>query len=73
MAIEGSIIINISKLLEYINDLTKHSSECEGFITLSGESRDGLASILENRCSSCQKVIVFETSTKVKGPKGYSR
>jgi len=73
VAIEGSRIINISKLQEYINDLTKHSSECEGFIILSGESRDGLASILESRCSSCQKVIAFETSTKVKGPKGYSR
>ncbi len=71
VAIEGSRII--SKLQEYIYDLTKHSSECEGFIILSGESRDGLASILESRCSSSEKVIAFETSTKVKGPKGYSR
>ena len=73
VAIEGSRIINISKLQEYIYDLTKHSSECEGFIILSGESRDGLASIPESRCLSCQKVIAFETSTKVKGTKGYSR
>ena len=71
--IEGSRIININKLQQYTDDLTAHSASCEGAITLVGERKDGLASILTVHCSSCQHPIKFETSKKVKGPRGYSR
>ena len=73
VSIEGSRIININKLQEYLDDLHKHSSECGGSIILSGESRDGIASILASNCSSCQQTITLETSKKVKGPRGYRR
>ena len=73
VSIEGSRIINIEKLQDYIDDLNKHSSECGGSIILSGERRDGLASILAGSCSACEKTIKLETSNKVKGPRGYCR
>lgn len=71
--IHGSRIINISLLGEYINVITKHAAECGGEITLVGEKRDGLASILNTKCSRCDHCIPFATSTKVKGPKGVKR
>ena len=37
------------------------------------ESRDGLTSVLTCRCTDCMDSIIFETSTKVKGPRGYSQ
>ena len=39
-------------------------------MTLVGEKRDGLASILNTKCSKCDHCIPFATSSKVKGPKG---
>ena len=71
--LEGSRVINLEKLQQYTDDLIAHSALCEGSITLSGETRDGLASILSGHCSSCQHTITFQTSKKVKGPKGYRR
>lgn len=71
--IHGSRIINIDKLGEYVNAITKHSATCGGEITLTGEKRDGLASILGSKCTKCDYNIPFATSKKVKGPKGVSR
>ena len=71
--IEGSRIINIDKLKQYMNDLTIHAAQCGGAFTLAGETREGLASILAGRCSVCNHTISLETSPKVKGPKQYRR
>ncbi len=71
--IEGSRIINIQKLQQYISQLTVHTTECEGSVVLAGEVRNGLASILTSRCSTCGHTITLETAQKVKGPKGYRR
>ena len=71
--VEGSRIINIHKLSEYLNELTVHAAKCDGAFTLDGETRDGLASILPGRCSVCRYAIQLETSPKVKGPKQYRR
>ena len=71
--LEKSRVINLDKLQQYTDDLVAHSTYCDGSITLSGETRDGLASILSGRCTTCQHTITFETSKKVKGPKGYRR
>ena len=71
--IHGSRIININKLGEYINEITKHSASCGGKITLVGEKRDGLASILSSKCNKCDHSLSFATSDKVKGPKGIKR
>ncbi len=71
--LEGSRIINIDKLKIYTDSLTAHSARCDGRITLSGETRDGLASILMGHCSTCNHSMTLETSQKVKGPRGYKR
>ena len=70
VTIEGSRIINIEKLSKYINDITIHSSKCGGNITLTGEKRFGLASVLSSKCQ-CGYEISLETSKKVKGPNDY--
>lgn len=73
VSMEGSRVINMEKLKQYTADLNKHSTRCEGSITLSDESRAGLASVLTGHCSNCEHTIRLETSKKVKGPKGYYR
>ena len=73
VTIEGSRIINLEKLQQYTNSISEHLSSCQGSIILTGESRDGLASILTRRCSFCKHTIKLETSQKVKGPRGYIR
>ncbi len=70
---EGSRIINLDKLQQYTDSLSKHSSSCQGSIILTGESRDGLASILTGHCNICKHSIQLETSNKVKGPRSHSR
>ena len=71
--LEGSRIVNVEKLKQYTDDLTKHSTSCKGSITLNGETRAGLVSIFTAHCFTCQHTIRLETSKKVKGPCGYSR
>ena len=73
VTIDGSRIINIDKLKTYINDLTVHASKCGGIVTLTGEKRYGLASILNGECTSCGYKITLESSNKVKGPNEYHR
>ena len=70
---EGSRIINLHKLKHHINQLTIHSAQCRGTMTLHGETRYGLASILNTTCNKCNCNLSLETSSKVQGPKGYSR
>ena len=71
--LQGSRIINMGKLQQYIATVTTHAANCGGDIVLVGESRDGLASIIFSKCSKCEYNIRFDTSTKVKGPNGYQR
>ena len=74
MIIEGLRIhvVNIEKLEKYINELTVHASQCGETMSLAGEKRYGLASILSSQCT-CGYEIVLESSNKVKGPLGYMR
>ena len=44
-----------------------------GSVVLTGEVRDGLASIMSSHCSTCNHTITLETAQKVKGPRGYRR
>ena len=69
--LNGSRIINLSQLQKYINELTKHAAKCPGEITLSGDLRDRLASVIESRCGGCNHTIQFDTSLEVQGPTGY--
>ena len=56
-----------------MSDLTVHAAQCGGSFILSGETRQGLASILAGQCSTCKHTINLETSSKVKGPSKYCR
>ena len=71
--IQGSRIINIDKLGEYVSSITQHSATCGGSVILSGEKRAGLASILSSKCTKCNHTISFATSKKVKGPRRQKR
>ena len=73
VSIEGSRMVNLEKLQEYISKLTVHAAQCGGEILISGEKRNGLAAIISTRCSKCTYTITLETSHKVKGPRGYCR
>ena len=72
-SIEGSCIINIAQLQQYVNELAAHTTQCGGGIVLMAETKEGLASILSSRCTKCSHEIVLGTSPKIKGPKGYQR
>ena len=71
--LQGCRIINIQQLQQYITTLSSHAVQCSSDIVLVGERRDGLASIISSRCSKCGYNIPLETSTKVRGAKGYQR
>lgn len=71
--VAGSRIIDLNNLQQYTNDLTEHSTHCQGSITLSGESREGLASVLSGNCLNCSETVELVTSKKVKGLRGYNR
>lgn len=73
VTIEGSRIINISKLQLYISEITIHAAKCGSEMKVNGEIRHGLASIFECSCLKCGHTIKLETSEKVQGPRGYKR
>ena len=52
MSFDGSTIINIDKLVQYTRELASHSSKCNGSVTLAGEKRNGVASIIHAQCST---------------------
>ena len=60
----------IIKFQQYTDNISAHATHCEGAITLTGESKQGLASILRAYCSICNQTIIFEVSSKVKGLHG---
>ena len=68
--LEGSRIVNLDQLQKFIGHLTAHAAMCQSDMVLSGEERAGLASILSCKCSKCDYIIPFQTSSKVHGPKG---
>ncbi len=55
--LEGSRIINLDKLQEFIDQLTAHAAQYSSQIILSGEKKAGLASILSSQCSKCSFTI----------------
>ena len=71
--LDGSRIVNLEKLQQYIDRLVQHSVHCDGSVILCGESQDGLASILTAKCGTCGMSFNLDTSKKVEGPRGYSR
>ena len=70
LPVEGSRIVNLHKLEQYINQLNAHAN-CKGEIKVTGELLQGLASVLYTECTSCGFKILLETSEKVQGPRKY--
>ena len=68
-SLEGSRVVNLEKLQQFADDLTQHSTSCEGSITLNQENRAGLASTIKGDCSNYEHAITLDTSKKVKGPR----
>ena len=68
-SLEGSRIINLQQLASFVKDISSHSKSClMGNISLIGETyRNGMASVLSAKCSSCRMEIAFSTSQKVEG------
>ena len=68
-ALEGSRIINLQQLASFVKDISSHSKSClMGNISLIGETyRNGMASVLSAKCSSCRMEIAFSTSQKFEG------
>ncbi len=69
----GCRIINLDNLKTFVSETSTHSGVCGGEIVLSGESKDGIASVLTAQCKSCKLEINFPTSSKVAGPTGNNR
>ena len=68
-SLDGSRIVNLDHLQQFISELSVHTSKCGSSIALEGEKRAGLASILSCCCSKCGFSIPLNTSKKVLGPK----
>ena len=66
--LNGSRIINLDELASFITDVSAHSQSCRsGTISLVGEThKNGLASILNAKCNTCNHELSFATSQKVK-------
>ena len=56
--LNGSRIINLEKLKEYISALTVHAAQCRSEIVLIGEKKAGLASVLSSKCAKCHFSIL---------------
>jgi len=73
---DGSRIINLEKLSEFIHNFSQYILTCEkaaslmeskSKILIEGETRRGLASIIRVKCG---ETLDLESSKKVVGPKG---
>ena len=67
LSLQGSWIINLEKLVPFINEVSTHSKSCQlGTVSLTGETyQGGLAYILSAKCSGCRMEMAFPTSSKV--------
>ena len=64
--LEGSRLINLHKLNEVITTINAHSASCGAPVHLIGEvRRNGLASTLLAKCTTCQAEFLFDTCDKV--------
>ena len=65
--------MNMDKLQQYIQEITIHAAQCNAGVTLSGEKREGLASIIHSHCQGYEYEIELETLRKVKEPRNYQQ
>ena len=66
--VNGACVIDLQCLSKGIQVVSKHSASCQGECLVTREvQREGLASVLEVRCSSCEKTFLIESSPKISG------
>ena len=67
-AVSGARVVDLQCLSKGIRRIFKHSAQCQGKCSITGEvQRDGLASVLEVGCDSCENTSLIETSQKIEG------
>ena len=73
--LKGSRIVSIQLLSNLIQTVSKHSIQCEGLCKIVDEIRHGMGSEIIVKCAKedCSFKIVFRTTSKAKGLKGYNR
>ena len=65
--LEGSRVIDLICFSEMVSKISEHNQQCGGKCEI---YREGLASIFEVSCDSCEDKFTMETSTKIAGSKG---
>ena len=69
-------------MAKFLNSFSQHVLTCEeatqlaeqdSKVSIEGESRIGLASVIRVRCKGCGETLDLESSQKVVGPKGIKR
>lgn len=66
--INGARVMDLQCLSKGFQSVSKHSVQCRGKCSITREvQREGLASVLEVGCDSCENTCVIETSPKIAG------
>ena len=72
--LEGSRVIYLRSLSEMVSKISEHNQQCGGKCSMNNEVyREGMASIFEVSCYSCEEKFTMETSTKIAGSKGINK
>ena len=67
-AVTGARVMDLQCFSEGIQRIAQHGAQCQGKCSIVREvQRDGLASVLEVGCDSCETTSLIETSKKIKG------
>ena len=77
----GSRIINLTKLQEYLQVISEHAATChlwaanavtgkEAIVLVDEQNHEGFCSILTSRCVGCNKKFQFSTSSRVQDMSG---
>ena len=67
-------MIDLRCLSEMVSKISEHNQQCGGKCSMNNEVyREGLASIFEVSCDSCEEKFTMETSTKIAGSKGINK
>ena len=78
---DGSRIINLNKLQEHLQVISRHAATCqscadntlsgnEAIVLVGGKDHQGLCSILTSQCAGCHEEFQFVTSSRVQGLSG---
>ena len=58
--------MNLDYLQQYIDESVSHTRQCQGSITLNGETRNGLVSLSSRCCTCCGLEVILQTAIVIK-------